>query len=185
MAGALGGRGSGRGGALELEALLETGEGLVFGQFGAACLGDGTERALKIAQDSGFATVLDAMFPERGQPSTPARLICSTCPVARDCLNYALGYSGERGMWAGTSYRQRSGMHQLDPEELEVAIDKHLRSLHQAPRQKYEPAACGTPSGYRKHRRNDEKPCEECTAAERAAARRRAQKKRAAKEAEQ
>ena len=47
-------------------------------------------------------------FPEgAGPPPTEARLICEGCPVARECLGYAV-VSGENwGVWGGMGPRQR------------------------------------------------------------------------------
>jgi WhiB family redox-sensing transcriptional regulator len=46
-------------------------------------------------------------FPERGESLDPARAICGRCPVAPDCLAYALAHVELRGVWAGTGERQR------------------------------------------------------------------------------
>lgn len=36
-----------------------------------------------------------------------ARDICKSCPAQRECLNYALSYSGLAGIWGGTDYQER------------------------------------------------------------------------------
>jgi WhiB family redox-sensing transcriptional regulator len=46
-------------------------------------------------------------FPERGESLDPARAICGRCPVAPDCLAYALAHVELRGVWAGTGERER------------------------------------------------------------------------------
>ena len=47
----------------------------------------------------------DTFYVGRGEPSDPARAICSTCPVTVECLESA---RHERfGIWGGMSTRQR------------------------------------------------------------------------------
>ena len=36
-----------------------------------------------------------------------ARSICKECPAQRECLNYALAYSGLAGIWGGLDYQER------------------------------------------------------------------------------
>ncbi len=43
---------------------------------------------------------------ERGDDDLPARKVCADCPVAADCLAEAVTL-GERGIWGGTSERER------------------------------------------------------------------------------
>jgi WhiB family redox-sensing transcriptional regulator len=45
-------------------------------------------------------------FPSRGDSIDPAVRICSNCPVAGPCLNYALA-NNLPGVWGGTSERER------------------------------------------------------------------------------
>ena len=49
----------------------------------------------------------DLFFPEKGQASAPAKLICRRCPVIADCLQFALDHNIKEGVWGGTSERQR------------------------------------------------------------------------------
>lgn len=55
-------------------------------------------------------------FPERGEPSAPAKAVCERCLVRPECLAWALehgqgpGLGGGHGVWAGTSARQRREM---------------------------------------------------------------------------
>ena len=49
----------------------------------------------------------DVFFPERGISTRDAKLICSACPVRKECLEYAL-MNGERfGVWGGLSGSER------------------------------------------------------------------------------
>jgi len=49
----------------------------------------------------------DLWFPERGEATDEAKAICHTCPVRRDCLDFALRYRIKNGVWGGKSARQR------------------------------------------------------------------------------
>lgn len=47
-------------------------------------------------------------FPGRGGDLNTPRRLCAGCPVAADCLDYALsGPWGYDGIWGGTTSRQR------------------------------------------------------------------------------
>lgn len=52
----------------------------------------------------------DLFFPERGQDTEPAKAVCRTCPVIDECLDHALRNGEKRGVWGGTSERQRRQM---------------------------------------------------------------------------
>lgn len=49
----------------------------------------------------------DLFFVEKGGSTRPAKQVCSQCPVAADCLAYALEHEIEFGVWGGLSARQR------------------------------------------------------------------------------
>ena len=42
--------------------------------------------------------------------AAPLKRICATCPVAAQCLDYALDNRIDHGVWGGTSERQRRRM---------------------------------------------------------------------------
>ena len=46
-------------------------------------------------------------FPSDGVGVEEARKICSTCPVAPACLEYALRNRIDHGVWGGASERER------------------------------------------------------------------------------
>ena len=46
-------------------------------------------------------------FPSDGVGVDEARKICSTCPVAKPCLEYALRNRIDHGVWGGASERER------------------------------------------------------------------------------
>jgi hypothetical protein len=52
----------------------------------------------------------EIFFPERGETTGDAKLICSDCPLRADCLEYALLHNIRFGVWGGKSERQRRAM---------------------------------------------------------------------------
>lgn len=46
-------------------------------------------------------------FPERGEPTGPAKAVCRGCPVREACLEYALAAGETFGIWGGMSERER------------------------------------------------------------------------------
>lgn len=53
---------------------------------------------------------IEKFFPEgKGSSTAVGKELCSWCPVRRECLQWALDHD-ERGVWGGTSYRQRERM---------------------------------------------------------------------------
>ncbi len=46
-------------------------------------------------------------FPSDGVGVEKARRICAQCPVVNDCLEYALQYRIDHGVWGGASERER------------------------------------------------------------------------------
>ena len=75
-------------------------------------------------------------FPERGEPSAPAKAICLACPVRVECLNYALSINERHGIWGGTSENERRVLRRQwtgtrrrrdPPTPTRLAADKGLR----------------------------------------------------------
>jgi WhiB family redox-sensing transcriptional regulator len=46
-------------------------------------------------------------FPSDGVGVEHARRVCAECPVKVECLEYALEYRIEHGVWGGASERER------------------------------------------------------------------------------
>ena len=46
-------------------------------------------------------------FPSDGVGVEQARKICAECPVKDECLEYALTYRIDHGVWGGASERER------------------------------------------------------------------------------
>jgi WhiB family transcriptional regulator, redox-sensing transcriptional regulator len=49
----------------------------------------------------------DAFFPEKGGSTREAKKVCRSCPVRRECLEYALENDERFGIWGGVSERAR------------------------------------------------------------------------------
>ena len=49
----------------------------------------------------------ELFFPEQGFPSHHARAVCARCPVAAECLDWALAHRERYGIWGGTTARER------------------------------------------------------------------------------
>lgn len=49
----------------------------------------------------------DAFFPTRGEELKVAQSFCDRCPVAAECLEYALRNAIHHGIWGGKSERER------------------------------------------------------------------------------
>lgn len=52
----------------------------------------------------------DLFFPEKGGSTREAKRMCGLCPVAEDCLRYALDHDERFGIWGGHSERERRAM---------------------------------------------------------------------------
>lgn len=49
----------------------------------------------------------DDFFPSDGVGVDQARAVCAQCPVQVQCLEYALEYRIDHGVWGGCSERER------------------------------------------------------------------------------
>jgi hypothetical protein len=47
-------------------------------------------------------------FPDEGQPVRPAKALCASCIVQRECLSFALREQISEGVWGGASARERT-----------------------------------------------------------------------------
>lgn len=52
----------------------------------------------------------DSFFPEKGEKSREARKLCNTCPVATECLAYALRHDIRYGLYGGLTARERHAL---------------------------------------------------------------------------
>lgn len=74
-------------------------------------------------------------FPEQGCPAEQvdkALAVCAVCPARRECLEHALEY-GERGIWGGTTGRQRKEMRSLKLSEPPARAKRGARTHNMRP----------------------------------------------------
>lgn len=55
----------------------------------------------------------DLFFPNRGESTSAAKDVCGACPVAEECLDYALRLNIRHGIWGGKSERERRVMRRV------------------------------------------------------------------------
>jgi hypothetical protein len=60
----------------------------------AACVGKAPNRRLN-------PEAKDPWFPEKGESTTPGKIICFTCPVRAECKEYRDRTHSKNGMWGG------------------------------------------------------------------------------------
>jgi WhiB family redox-sensing transcriptional regulator len=92
----------------------------------------------------------ELFYPERGEPSGPAKAVCAECPVVRACLDWALHHE-KFGVWGGTSERQRRFLRQ----QLNIRIESPQAII-------YTGSSCGTAAGYTAHVRAGQPSCPAC-----------------------
>lgn len=70
----------------------------------------------------------DLFFPDPGRNDLvrEARRVCSNCPVATSCLQWALDHREDEGVWAGTTPGERRVMRGLAPKQ-RPPKPKHVR----------------------------------------------------------
>lgn len=98
----------------------------------------------------------ESYFPVgQGMSVTPAvKKVCGGCPVAEECLAYAITTDVE-GWWAATTHQQRRSLRKL----LGMPLRKMNMDLITGR------TGCGTEAGHQRHIRNGEKPCPRCAGA--------------------
>lgn len=67
-------------------------------------------------------TSVDAFFPESGECSDLASLVCAECPVRRECLQYALDNDEPHGIWGG--YGRKARVRLMRGEKVELPSRK-------------------------------------------------------------
>lgn len=98
--------------------------------------------------------------PDIGQPATEAKEVCNgrkatkrtpglpPCPVRTECLNMAVAMN-ERGVWGGTTERERRAIRNKEPRSKKV--DRRVQKI-----------VHGTADGYRHETRLNLPPCRAC-----------------------
>lgn len=113
----------------------------------------------------------DTMFPAPGdkQGIDYAQSICALCPVRLDCLDFALADEGGKvkthrfGIAGGLTPNQRYNEYNRRRKAALGNIPATPRTppvAAETPRRNA--AECGTPAGYKRHRRNGEEACPAC-----------------------
>ena len=96
----------------------------------------------------------DDWFPDRAGTAkhavARAKAICAVCTVTGACLEYALVNCETSGVWGGKTPKERRGLRAAGVEDGTLI------------RVRVNVAACGTPSGFKKHRRDGTDVCEAC-----------------------
>lgn len=82
-------------------------------------------------------------FPHQNSDGEEAKAICRHCPVARECLTYALETAQEFGVWGAMTEKER----------FVLRTGKNVPTMH---------ARCGTYSGVSRHRKAGEDLCRPC-----------------------
>ena len=52
----------------------------------------------------------ELFYPEKGVSNRMAKRVCARCPVACQCLDYAMEHLEQFGIWGGKSERERQAM---------------------------------------------------------------------------
>jgi len=52
----------------------------------------------------------EVFFPEGNAPAAVAKAVCRRCPVAAECLEWALAHAEGFGVWGGLSVKQRHAL---------------------------------------------------------------------------
>jgi hypothetical protein len=116
-------------------------------------------------------------YPDERSNPAPALEICRSCPVTRECLDYAREHKQE-GIWGGFTENQRKGrkrVRTLQPCGTVAAFQRHVRrretpceACREAKNQSQKQSApqhlvpCGTYGAWRRHLRRGEQPCKAC-----------------------
>lgn len=90
----------------------------------------------------------EIFFAHPGGSATLALEICRTCPVREQCLAHALTQPETDGIWGGKTPNQRQDIRR----RIGLKSVRRISPLH----------GCGTEAGFRRHLRNETRPCEPC-----------------------
>ena len=95
----------------------------------------------------------DLFFPERGETVEQAKALCATCSVREPCFEWGLHHE-QRGIWGGTTGRERKAMRRQLGIRLDAGNDFGGPII--------EATDHGTEAGYKHHRRAGEPACTLC-----------------------
>ena len=125
---------------------------------------------------------LSIFFPEKHQPTGPAKAVCATCAVRPECLTEALSLGvHEPGVRAGLSQKQRRPLLRRPADEVvaeyvakwtptgqpaptpaPLAVVVRLVRTPRPHHSQLPPVTCGTRRGYQHHLRTNGEACDEC-----------------------
>lgn len=94
-----------------------------------------------------------------------AKAVCADCPAIAQCRDLAVTDPQLFGVWGGQTEKERAVARRQG-----APVKRRARREHARGRQGLQP--CGTPAGYRRHRRAGEDACDACKAAHREKSRR-------------
>ena len=67
----------------------------------------------------------ELFFPEKGSPTVGAKAVCRRCPVAVQCLTFALDYERDNpplfGIWGGVPPKKRQALLRRQPSPAQKA----------------------------------------------------------------
>jgi len=86
-------------------------------------------------------------FPERGESLKAAKAVCATCAVRAKCAEWGIAHE-LFGVWGGLAEADRRRIRKERGISVETPQEQETR--------------CGTPVGYRAHRRSGEPACAAC-----------------------
>ena len=70
----------------------------------------------------------ELFFPTKGGSTKQAKKVCGGCDVREQCLQYALEFGEEHGIWGGTSGRERRKMNTIGDYECRHGCGNGFRS---------------------------------------------------------
>lgn len=72
-----------------------------------------TWRAMAVCAGPDYATRRDLWFSTASNTEAirEARRVCWSCPVIRECLNWAFAHREDRGIWGGMTEKERRRIH--------------------------------------------------------------------------
>ena len=82
----------------------------------------------------------DTFYPNTGEPTAPAKRICATCPVADECLQWALDNDERHGVWGGLSEQERRRLKRGRGNVTELRAVKPVPAGRPKPKPKRKPA---------------------------------------------
>lgn len=74
----------------------------------------------------------DRFFPEKNESAEPAKRVCRTCPVAGECLEFALANREPFGVWGSLSTTERKKLLEPRGRYENATLKATVRELNRA-----------------------------------------------------